>query len=603
METALNPVDVPDELLSAVDAVRAVLRHRFAPGGRPLRFVRGQEGHRFSTELGDEVLITYGSVTAALRGLAAVLSGEEVAEQARFGSVMVMLDLSRNAVMRPSVLADYFLRVALMGATTVLLYTEDTYEIPGEPLFGAARGRLSLADLSALDAAAASYGLELIPCIQTLGHLENVLKWSHFAPVRDTERVLLADSDRTLELVARMIDALSSAVRSRRIHVGLDEVQGLGSGAFAGEGTPAEIYSRHVARVAGLCRARGLEPMMWSDIVMAWDGVEVPAGMTLVNWDYYATEPQWSRDRISAHRQLGSEPVQAMAAFTWIRCWTQIPASQATIRAGIEAATSERLDEVMITLWGNDGAQCDLWSALPVIQTYADLSWGSSRHAAHFETICDATWAAWIRASDIDILDPQGESADIAAGWYRQHNPGAWLLWSDPVLDLVDVAAVGATAQQYARTGADLRDARRPGDDRLELVALWAEALETKVALHLALRPTVATGDGSRAGDLLDLVSETAHRVTRLRDHHREQWCRDNRPWGWELLDRRYHGLLGRLDTLGWELRRWAADPAAGIELLTQPQISLYGTDGTSPKPLAHDMVASGSVTPRVGPR
>ena len=52
-----------------------------------------------------------------------------------------MLDLSRNAVMTVPMLKKYMSLLKKMGYNSVMLYTEDTYEVEGEPFFGYMRGR------------------------------------------------------------------------------------------------------------------------------------------------------------------------------------------------------------------------------------------------------------------------------------------------------------------------------------------------------------------------------------------------------------------------------------------------------------------------------
>ena len=44
-------------------------------------------------------------------------------------------------------------------------------------------------------------GLELIPCIQTLGHLERFLHWESSAELQDTPDVLLAGEEKTYCLI------------------------------------------------------------------------------------------------------------------------------------------------------------------------------------------------------------------------------------------------------------------------------------------------------------------------------------------------------------------------------------------------------------------
>ena len=64
----------------------------------------------------------------------------------------VMLDCSRNAVMKVSSVKKYIDILARLGYDTLMLYTEDTYEVENQPYFGYLRGRYSKAELKEIDA-------------------------------------------------------------------------------------------------------------------------------------------------------------------------------------------------------------------------------------------------------------------------------------------------------------------------------------------------------------------------------------------------------------------------------------------------------------------
>ena len=51
----------------------------------------------------------------------------------------VMLDMSRNAVMKPQQVKAFASLIRKMGYNMLQLYTEDTYEVDNEPYFGYAR--------------------------------------------------------------------------------------------------------------------------------------------------------------------------------------------------------------------------------------------------------------------------------------------------------------------------------------------------------------------------------------------------------------------------------------------------------------------------------
>ena len=98
-------------------------------------------------------------------------------EQIPFRHFGTMIDCSRNAVMKPAAVERWIDLTASLGYDSVLLYTEDTYEVPEYPYFGYLRGRYTQDELREIDAYAESMGVELVPCIQTLAHLAQFLQW------------------------------------------------------------------------------------------------------------------------------------------------------------------------------------------------------------------------------------------------------------------------------------------------------------------------------------------------------------------------------------------------------------------------------------------
>ena len=117
----------------------------------------------------------------------------------RFG---VMLDMSRNAVMKPEELKKFAATIKKLGYNMIQLYTEDTYEVPGEPYFGYMRGRYTCEELKAIDDYCFAYGIELVPCLECYGHMEKYLVWPEAAPIKDTSSVLLAREEKTFEFYA-----------------------------------------------------------------------------------------------------------------------------------------------------------------------------------------------------------------------------------------------------------------------------------------------------------------------------------------------------------------------------------------------------------------
>ncbi len=67
-----------------------------------------------------------------------------------------------------------------LGYNTLMLYTEDTFEVDGNPYFGYMRGRYSREELKEINAYALKKEMELIPCTQMLAHQNVCRRWPEY---------------------------------------------------------------------------------------------------------------------------------------------------------------------------------------------------------------------------------------------------------------------------------------------------------------------------------------------------------------------------------------------------------------------------------------
>jgi hypothetical protein len=527
--------------------------------------------------------VRYGRKVDAFRALGRLMGEASVprsaterrggfSETPRFDLLGIMIDVSRNGVLTPEAARAMLRRCALMGLNMAILYTEDTYEVPGEPFFGYLRGRYTHDEMKSLDDYADALGIEMFPCIQTLGHLQQVLQWPAYAAYRDTDDILLAGEEKTCALLDKMIAAASAPFRSRRIHIGMDEAHGIGSGRFKqlhGQKRPFDILNDHLARVRDLCRKRGLRPMIWSDMYFALgsktggyydlDSVvppdvaaKIPRDMQLVYWDYYHYETDFYREMIRRHRALGSDPVVAGGIWTWNHLWAALPHSFTAVNACMRACKEEKLREVFMTMWGDDGMECDVFSALPGLQLFAEHGYADAVDPAllraNFRGSCDAVLDDWFKASEVDsvpcLADPSKTPTNVSK----------WLLWQDPLLALMDPEVAGGSLRgHYEKLSAALfRAAKKTrASRRLIFPARLARALALKCELRRDLAEAYAAGNRRKLRKILegDLVA-LRKAVDELWKCHRDLWLVTYKPFGLEVIEKRYGGLRARLESL-----------------------------------------------------
>ena len=543
---------------------------------------------------GASVELTWGADVEFYRALSLIpvpLCACDIHEKANFKSAGPMFDCSRNGVVNPDAMRFFIRKMALMGLNLGMLYTEDTYEVPGRPFFGYKRGRYTYDELKALDDYAALFGVELCPCIQTLGHLKMILHWPAFTHLRDHDDVLLADLPETYVLLEEMIRAATAPYRSKKIHLGMDEAFGVGLGAHYyrfGHEDPKAVMGRHLKTVLDICGKYELEPMIWSDMYFHLDGRDyhseglpsvtakaaVDRRVTLVYWDYYQDEEAKYADALYKHAQFPAPTVFAGGLWTWTGPAPSYPTAFANTIAGLTACRKANVPLVLATAWGDNGQECSMYAALLGLQLYGELTYRDSYDEAElfarFRRCCHADPKAFLDLSLFNYLPGMavGKSGNPA-------NVGKVLLYQDPLIQLFedDLAGYPISAHYESLVGKFARHAAENPEypELFNFYTAMAHMLALKSRWHEQAGPIVRTGDRERAAALCEDVSAIIDAIHALRTAWRTLWEKTNKPHGFEVIEVRLGGVAARFATAGEKMRAFAAGEADTIpELLEE---------------------------------
>ena len=564
----------PAELHSLLEALAVEYPVSPVNGEFALKFTQtdaaGKSAVRFS---GKNVEIVYNRTADAARAVGNALAGLESDENTEFKTYGIMLDCSRNAVMTVKHFKSWLRRLALMGYNMAMLYTEDTYQLPDEPFFGYKRGPYTMSEMQEIDACAKSLGIEMIACLQTLGHMEQILQWHAYGAVRDTASVLLVDEEKTYALIDKMLAFWSEALSSSRIHIGMDETHDLGRGRFMdlyGYERGFDIFNRHFAKVEKMCEKYNLRPMIWSDMYFRMSNPEqnyydlkheipqdvidmIPKHSDLVYWDYYHSDKQFYVDFIKKHRELGYEPLMGSGLWTWGRIWNDHDQDVKTVKPCLQACRESKLDEVFFTLWGDSGAFCEINSVLAGLCWAADLAYGGNEDAtrleAQFNAITGGSYKNHLAAARLSahILENQEGTQSVGS---------PFLLWDDPLLGIcwdsklnIDAAFVEKAVELYDSICGELAGQRNDNAAAdINHAWLYADFLRLKVAFRRDLLNAYGAGDKAAmkrlADDVLPQMICACEAVTAS---IRKMWHRYFKPFGLEVLQIRQGGQLLRL--------------------------------------------------------
>ncbi|KAL2078492.1 hypothetical protein ACEWY4_026177 [Coilia grayii] len=220
------------------------------------------------------------------------------------GKKLVHLDL-KGAPPKFEYLLKLIHLFADLGANGLLIEYEDMFPYEGDLkiLRAAAHPHYSREEIFTLQDTAKSRNLEVIPLVQTFGHLEFVLKHGAFRELREVEHclgTLNPHKERGVQLVLEMVrQVMELHPGSSSLHLGADEVYLLGQGEESRHWLTApnrsvhQLFLSHVTRVAKAVRERhpDLSVIVWDDMLrgMSLETLKESGLVGLVQpmiWDY-----------------------------------------------------------------------------------------------------------------------------------------------------------------------------------------------------------------------------------------------------------------------------------------------------------------------------
>lgn len=572
------------------DEISSLARRMFRMAGVPLTWqVEAREAEELTLSLsGDTLTVCAPDLSGAGRGLfqaaCALKEGRNIpclSQKRHIASCGMMLDMSRGGVMTVEAVKRMIDAQAALGLNLMMLYTEDTYPVAGYPYLGYLRGRYTEAELRELDDYAASSGVELVPCIQTLAHLEQFLQWHESTPLKDNDICLLVDEPKVYDFIRAELESVSRLFRSRRVHIGMDEAHGIGLGRYYALHGPTDRFSlltRHLNRVVDLCQGLGLKPIMWSDMFYRLGSAkndyydpnarvperavaDIPQ-VALCYWDYYHQDEGFYAGMLEGHRRMGKEVVFAGGLWTWAGFLPQVKRTEATAFPAMQACLKAGVGTVLATLWGDDGCETDYRLTLNQLPIYSEHCW-----------LGDACTVEECHRQGERLTGlPQGVYEAMGAFYPSAEDlrPGKMLVYADPLYPLLEGLWDLTGYAESLEKGAEVL-AGRPDDPRCVYAGLLLTIARKKLSWISALRPAYVRGDRAEVGRMArEELPALRAQYERLMTVWRDQWEEARKRNGWETPCARLGAVMARLDDAQHTLLRWAEGQTDRVEELEE---------------------------------
>ena len=511
----------------------------------------------------------------------------------RFG---VMLDCSRNAVMNLKSVEKYADYLSSFGYNTLMLYTEDTYEVNNEPYFGARRGRFTKDELKEINAYCLRKNIELIPCIQTLAHLNAIFKWREYAYHNDTADILLAEDERVYALINNMFETIAECFTSEYVHIGMDEAFQLGLGQYLikhGYKDRFEILTTHLNKVVEIGKKYGKKCIMWSDMFFrlasggdyydeknlfkVTDKIKssVDKDVELVYWDYYHKDKKIYDDMIRKHKLLSDNPVWfAGGAWSWIGFTPHNDFSLKTMLPAMRSCRENGIDDIIITLWGDNGGECSKFSLLPSLYRIKRAYDGVDDLETVKTEFFKLTGENYDDMMKLDLPDVASKKKDYFS------NPSKYVLYSDLFNCFLEPGFAENGEKVLKKNAKILKNTASEKFAYLfDAAYKLCDAVAYKYTLAKRIRESYKRKNGEEIKAEIKQIAILIKKIKSFYSAFKKQWFTENKPHGFDVQDLRIGGLIFRLESCKDRLFDYINGKIDGIPELDEDLLPFYGAE------------------------
>jgi hypothetical protein len=283
-----------------------------------------------------------------------------------------MLDVSRGKVPTMGELLRLVAGLHALRANQLQLYVEHTFAWPGHEDAWRDASPLTADQVRALDDACAAVGIELVPNLNSFGHMERWLRHPRYRALAECPEGwihpltgqfkefpgTLRPDQASLDFVDRLLADYLPCFRSRQVNIGGDEPWELGQGFSKGsvaERGKHRVYLDHLRKLCALSTARDHTPQFWGDILLEDLALaqEAPADAVPVVWGYDAGHPFDAQ--AGRLRELGRSYLIAPGTSTWQSFTGRLDNALTNQREAITAAVTQGARGVLLTSWGDNG--------------------------------------------------------------------------------------------------------------------------------------------------------------------------------------------------------------------------------------------------------
>jgi hexosaminidase len=297
----------------------------------------------------------------------------------------ILIDLARRKVPTLKTLLELVDLMSFMKLNMLQLQIEHTFLFATHPKIGKNCGSLTPDEIITLDVHCKKRGVELVPMLQSFGHMRNILMYDEYKDLAEDELAqwsLCPTDPRSIEFLDSLYNEFLPCFSSKLINIGCDETIDLGR--KRGKSYPecqrigqGRVYLNFLLSIHKLITSKyNKQIMCWGDILLHYPDLipEIPSDMIMLNWDYF-----WKEDFESVKTFANNNAKQIICPGTnsWNTIFPRIDMGWKNVANFTRDGKAVNAIGMLNTDWGDGGHYNLQGGSLYSYAHGADCAWAS----------------------------------------------------------------------------------------------------------------------------------------------------------------------------------------------------------------------------------
>lgn len=495
----------------------------------------------------------------------------EIINKRNFKELGLFLDVARNGVLKVSKIKEIIDLMAILGFNSLQLYLEDIFELPGYPHFGYRRGRYTHDELKEIDDYAYEKGVEVVPNIEILGHLEQYLRYAEADEFKESDSVLKCGTEKTYDFIECMIQTMRKCFRTNKINPSCDEAGTVGIPEILASKKYINTYNMaigHLDRVVEICKKYEFSSVELSGDFFYHhlgkgyydfdftpdenDIVKIP-DVQINYWDYYHTGYSDYETLLKGHRALGKEV--SFSGGMWMWCG-QLPNPDftfETMEPALKCCLDYGVKRVTANTFGDDGNETNIAFVLPTLLIFSENCFRGKNYTRDYVyELCRDIFKI-----DMDKLRILSNYHYPWCKYLKKHAyiwpvyMGKRVFYTDVLYNTADTYDFSEILPKHKEALSTIENygGGTPYEKYFEYAKLIFEITTEKMELLSNMRKVYEENNREWFNNTVNVtLPSLVSKYTRLMLMHENQWFNSYKVFGWEEINARYAGTIAKLE-------------------------------------------------------